>query len=289
MKTKKKRHKSLLLALVLLLTNLLTSQVHSSSFYINLLTKKLVASTDNSNDTIYDPFIRVFLPTNEKNTGRAVLICPGGGYGMVALNHEGYSWANYFNEQGIAAIVLKYRLPNGNCNIPISDAKAAFKIVEDSAVVWNINPDDIGIMGFSAGGHLAATIATHSQAPLKPKFQILFYPVITMDKTYTQMGTHNNLLGKDACKKLEELYSNEKQVTKETPLAFVALAADDQVVPPANGINYFQALIKNNIYSTLHVYPTGGHGWGFNESYKFHNEVLSELSLWLNEIKIETK
>ena len=273
------------IVLGLLLTNLLSAQVHSPSFYVNLLTKKVIAPTFNQNDTIYTPFVRVFLPAKEKATGRIVVIFPGGGYGMVALDHEGYSWAKYFNEQGIAIIVLKYRLPKGNYKIPIFDAEAALKMVKDSSKVWNINQDDVGIMGFSAGGHLASTIATHTKSPLKPKFQILFYPVITMDKTYTQMGTHNNLLGKDANKEIENLYSNEKQVNKDTPLAFVVLAADDQVVPPANGINYFQALIKNNVYSSLHVYPTGGHGWGFNENYKYHEEILSELSLWLKEIK----
>lgn len=238
-----------------------------------------------SNDTINNPFIRVFLPTKEKSTGRAVVICPGGAYGMVASAHEGYSWADYFNEQGIAVIVLKYRLPNSDYKIPISDAETALKMVRDSAKIWNINPNDVGIMGSSAGGHLASTIATHTQASLKPKFQLLFYPVITMDKTYTHKGSHDNLLGKNAGKELEILYSNEKQITKDTPPAFLVLSADDYVVPAANGINYFQALVNNNVFAALHIYPKGGHGWGFNKSFKYHEEVLSELTLWLNEIK----
>jgi acetyl esterase/lipase len=241
--------------------------------------------TFNSNDTGYTPFIRVFLPAKEKSTGRAVVICPGGGYSVVASGHEGYRWATYFNPKGIAVIVLKYRLPKGNYKIPISDAEAALKMVKDSAIEWSVNPADVGIMGFSAGWHLASTIATHTLPPLKPKFQILFYPVITMDKAYTHMGSHDRFLGENPSQKMEDLFSNEKQVTKDTPPAFIVLAADDQVVPPANGINYFQALIQNKVYATLHVYPTGNHGWGYSDRYKFHSETLNELSMWLNEIK----
>ena len=159
---------------------------------------------------LYSASVRIFLPDKSKATGRAILICPGGGYGMVALSHEGYPWAEYLADQGIAAIVLKYRLPRGNFKIPVSDAEETLKMIHDSTKVWSINPNDVGIMGFSAGGHLASTIATHTQPELRPKFQILIYPVITMDKSYTHMGSHDNFLSKDADNKLEELFSNEK-------------------------------------------------------------------------------
>ena len=168
------------------------------------------------------PSLRVFLPAPELATGRAIVACPGGGYGGLAVNHEGYDWAPYFNKQGIALIVLKYRMPHGDRTLPISDAEAAMKMARDSADVWNLNPYDIGIMGSSAGGHLASTIATHARPELRPNFQILFYPVITMDKSYTHIGSHDNLLGKDASAELETEFSNEKQVTKETPCAFIA-------------------------------------------------------------------
>ena len=127
---------------------------------------------------IEQPSLRVFLPAPELATGRAVVACPGGGYSHLAVDHEGYDWAPYFNKQGIALIVLKYRMPKGDRTLPISDAEAAMKIVRDSADVWNLNPNDIGIMGSSAGGHLASTIATHARPELRPNFQILFYPVI---------------------------------------------------------------------------------------------------------------
>ena len=163
------------------------------------------------------------------------------------------------------------------------------KTVRDSADVWNLNPNDIGIMGSSAGGHLASTIATHAKPELRPNFQILFYPVITMDKSYTHMGSHNNLLGKDASAELETEYSNEKQVTKDTPRAFIVYSDDDKVVPPANGVNYYLALNKNNVPSVLHIYPSGGHGWGIREDFLYKSEMLNELTSWLRSFKVPHK
>lgn len=235
------------------------------------------------------PSLRVFLPAAELATGRAVVACPGGGYAGLAVDHEGYDWAPYFNKQGIALIVLKYRLPKGDRTLPISDAEAAMKMVRDSADVWNLNPLDIGIMGSSAGGHLASTIATHAPQNLRPNFQILFYPVITMDRSYTHMGSHNNLLGKDASAELEKEYSNEKQVTKETPRAFIVYSDDDTAVPPANGVNYYLALNKNGVPSVLHIHPSGGHGWGIREGFLYKNEMLGELTSWLRSFKAPRK
>ena len=233
---------------------------------------------------IEQPSLRVFLPAPELATGRAVVACPGGGYSHLAFEHEGCDWAPYFNKQGIALIVLKYRMPKGDRTLPISDAEAAMKVVRDSADVWNLNPNDIGIMGSSAGGHLASTIATHAKPELRPNFQILFYPVITMDKSYTHMGSHDNLLGKNASAELETEYSNEKQVTKDTPRAFIVYSDDDKTVPPANGVNYYLALNKNNVPSVLHIYPSGGHGWGFRntaQGFRYHVQMLDDLTTWL--------
>ena len=238
---------------------------------------------------IEQPSLRVFLPAPELATGRAVVACPGGGYSGLAVNHEGYDWAPYFNKQGIALIVLKYRMPKGDRTLPISDAEAAMKMVRDSADVWNLNPNDIGIMGSSAGGHLASTIATHAPEALRPNFQILFYPVITMDKSFTHMGSHDNLLGKDASADLEKEFSNEKQVTKETPRAFIVYSDDDKVVPPANGVNYYLALNKKGVPSVLHIHPTGGHGWGIREDFLYKSEMQNELTSWLRSFKAPRK
>ena len=268
----KQKFSSLFVLLVLLLTGLQVS----------------AQSTPKPFD-IEQPSLRVFLPAPELATGRAVVACPGGGYSGLAVNHEGYDWAPYFNKQGIALIVLKYRMPKGDRTLPISDAEAAMKMVRDSADVWNLNPNDIGIMGSSAGGHLASTIATHAPEALRPNFQILFYPVITMDKSFTHMGSHDNLLGKDASADLEKEFSNEKQVTKETPRAFIVYSDDDKVVPPANGFNYYLALNKKGVPSVLHIYPTGGHGWGIREDFLYKSEMQNELTSWLRSFKAPRK
>lgn len=268
----KQKFSSLFVLLVLLLTGLQVS----------------AQSTPKPFD-IEQPSLRVFLPAPELATGRAVVACPGGGYSGLAVNHEGYDWAPYFNKQGIALIVLKYRMPKGDRTLPISDAEAAMKMVRDSADVWNLNPNDIGIMGSSAGGHLASTVATHAPEALRPNFQILFYPVITMDKSFTHMGSHENLLGKDASADLEKEFSNEKQVTKETPRAFIVYSDDDKVVPPANGVNYYLALNKKGVPSVLHIYPTGGHGWGIREDFLYKSEMQNELTSWLRSFKAPRK
>ena len=233
--------------------------------------------------------LTIYLPDAKKATGRAVVCCPGGGYTHLAMDHEGHQWASFFNNQGIALIVLKYRMPHGDRFVPISDAEEAMKTVRRNAAAWHINPADVGIMGFSAGGHLASTIATHSTGDAAPNFQILFYPVITMDPGYTHKGSRDNFLGtfgegkKDQkeMKKLEADYSNDLQVNRTTSRAFLALSDDDKAVPAANGFNYYQQLYKHDVPASIHIYPTGGHGWGYRESFPFHYNVIFELKAWL--------
>ena len=206
------------------------------------------------NVRIYRPSIKVFLPEG-KNTGRAVIMCPGGGYALLAYDHEGYAYADYFKHQGIALIVLKYRMPHGNHKVPMSDV--------------------------CAGGHLASTFATHYPAELRPAFQILVYPVISMDETITHSGSRENLIGKNPSKALIDYYSNEKHVNAESPRAFIALSNDDRAVPVENSLRYYKALHRYQIPVSLHIYPTGGHGWGYNESFRFKKAVHDELSDWL--------
>lgn len=225
--------------------------------------------------------ITVYLPDRSEATGKAVVICPGGGYSHLAINHEGYDWAPFFNNMGIAAIILKYRMPHGNCEVPVADAEEAIRLVRRNAQAWNIKTDEVGIMGSSAGGHLASTLATHSKGDAKPDFQILFYPVITMMPDITHKGSHDNFLGKDAKKKDEKLYSNDAQVSRATPRAFIALADDDHTVLPVNGVNYYIELYRHDVPASLHVYPSGGHGFGMRERFKFHNEMELELKSWL--------
>ena len=190
--------------------------------------------------------------------------------------------APFFNEIGISVFILNYRLPKGDRRLPMSDAEEAIKFVRANADKFKINPEEVGIMGFSAGGHLASTIATHSEDDAKPDFQILFYPVITMEDSYTDAGSKKNFLGENPIQKLIEEFSNEKKVTKDTPRAFIILSNDDKTVPPSNGVNYYLECNKNKVSASLHIFPTGGHGWGFKTTFEYHEEVKEELKAWLN-------
>lgn len=225
--------------------------------------------------------IRVYLPKESAATGRAVVICPGGGYQNLAIGKEGYDWAELFQSLGIAAVVLKYRMPHGNPDVPISDAEQAIKLVRMNAKAWHVSLNNVGIMGFSAGGHLASTIATQSSGDAKPNFQILFYPVITMMDGYGHEGSFRNFLGDKDGKKYQKKYSSDQHVTRVTPRAFIALSDDDATVPPANGVNYYIELYRNDVPASLHVYPGGGHGWGSRISFKYHDEMLMDLKAWL--------
>ena len=243
-------------------------------------------ATYNSTDKEDKAEMTVYLPNAKKATGRAVVCCPGGGYTHLAMDHEGHQWATFFNNQGIALIVVKYRMPHGNPMIPVSDAEQAIKTVRRNAVEWHIDRTKVGIMGFSAGGHLASTIATRSTGDAAPNFQILFYPVITMDPSFTHKGSHDNLLGTDHSKKemkrLEADYSNDLQVNRTTPRAFIALSDDDKAVPAANGFSYYEQLYKHDVPASIHIYPSGGHGWGYRESFAYHYQMIFELKGWLD-------
>lgn len=239
------------------------------------------AKAPNKNGLQDTAYIKVFLPDAKRATGRAVVICPGGGYARLAMDHEGTQWAPFFNNMGIATIVLHYRMPNGNAKVPISDAEEALRTVRRNAKNWHINASDIGIMGFSAGGHLASTIATQSKGDAKPNFQILFYPVITMMQGYTHQGSHDNLLGYNASKKDEQKFCSDLQVTRVTPRACLLLSDDDHAVLPINSVNYYAELYRHDVPASIYVYPTGGHGWGMNTSFAYHTEMLLNLKGWL--------
>lgn len=220
----------------------------------------------------------------DKPNGVAIIMCPGGGYARLAMNHEGHDMAPWLNAQGITYIVLKYRMPNGHYEVPLSDAEQAIRLVRQHAKEWNIRPDRIGIMGASAGGHLAASLATlYSSNETRPDFQVLFYPVISMVPGVTHGGSRQNLLGNNPSQELEDKYTLEKKVNAHTPQAFIMLSADDGAVPPANGIHYFEALLQHQVPATLHVYPTGGHGWGFRDAFTYKRQWTGELEKWLRE------
>lgn len=264
-------------ALLVVLLAVSVSAMAQRAFDVNLWDAK----TPNKNGLQDTAYIKVFLPDAKRATGRAVVICPGGGYARLAMDHEGTQWAPFFNNMGIATIVLHYRMPNGNAKVPISDAEEALRTVRRNAKNWHINAYDIGIMGFSAGGHLASTIATQSKGDAKPNFQILFYPVITMMQGYTHQGSHDNLLGYNASKKDEQKFCSDLQVTRVTPRACLLLSDDDHAVLPINSVNYYAELYRHDVPASIYVYPTGGHGWGMNTSFAYHSEMLLNLKGWL--------
>lgn len=216
-----------------------------------------------------------------KPNGQAIIACPGGGYAGIAVSHEGHEMAEWFNTQGITYAVLHYRMPYGNHEIPLSDTHQAIRYMRKYANKWDIK--QVGIMGFSAGGHLASTAATHFTPETRPDFQILFYPVVTM-KEATHQGSKNNLLGKEPDENLVNFYSNELQVNEQTPPAFIMHSSDDKSVPVINSINYYQAMVKHGVSVSMHLYPIGGHGWGYNESFPYKPQWKNELEKWLKEI-----
>lgn len=227
---------------------------------------------------VTNPTLTVYPAKN--GNGMAIISCPGGGYIRLAMLHEGHDMAAWFNGQGITYAVLKYRMPNGHHEVPLNDAQQAIKLMRQHAKEWGFNPDKLGIMGSSAGGHLAATAATHFNSEEdRPNFQILFYPVIMMDARFGQA-----LLGKNPSTEMMKKYSNELQVTPKTPQAFILHSYDDRTVPCENSIRYFQALKANNVPAALHIYPTGQHGWGYSESFTYKREWTGELEKWLREI-----
>lgn len=231
---------------------------------------------------VVNPSIAVYRP--EKPNGMAIIMCPGGGYARLAMGHEGHDMAAWFTTQGITYVVLKYRMPNGHYEVPLSDAEQAIRIVRQHAAEWNINPHRIGIMGASAGGHLAASLATlYSSQETRPDFQVLFYPVISMKEGVTHAGSRVNLIGEKPSAELEKKYSLEQQVNAQTPQAFIMLSSDDGAVPPANSLGYYEALLKNHVPATLHAYPIGGHGWGFRDNFTYKRQWTGELEKWLRE------
>ena len=221
------------------------------------------------------PTLTLYLPIKEKATGTAILIIPGGAYGFLAFEEEGIAIAKAFSEKGIAAFVLKYRLPKRETMLdksfgPLMDAQQAMKVIRSSAANWNLNPAKVGVIGYSAGGHLASTLGTHfskSYIPNKdnisprPDFMILVYPVISMNDQLTHMGSKINLLGMEPNKEKVDLFSNELQVTKETAPTYLIHCGDDAVVDVNNSIVFYQALQKNKVDAELHLYPKGNHGF----------------------------
>ena len=229
-------------------------------------------------ENVTDPVLTVYVP--EKPNGLAVIACPGGSYLQVWQGSEGHNLAEWYNEQGITYAVLKYRLPNGHKEVPLDDVHKAMRIMKEHQKEYGFT--QIGIQGCSAGGHLASTAATHyANKDERFDFQILFYPVISFDPAFTHMLSREDLIGKNASDADVLLYSNEKQVTKDTPQAFILASSDDGLVPVRNSVEYYNALVANNVPVAMHLYPVGGHGWCGNERFYYRQQWMSDLRQWL--------
>lgn len=240
------------------------------------------------------PALQVFLPKVPNAAASSIIICPGGGYSVLAIDHEGIEAAKTLNQMGIAAFVLKYRIPDSSCmdhreNVPLMDAQQALKMVRENASKWKLDSAKIGVMGFSAGGHLASSLGTHfndlvvsnpNHTSLRPDFMVLLYPVISFNDSIAHKGSKENLIGKNPPAALVHRFSNEEQITAKTPPAFLVHAIDDDAVPVANSISFVEALAKNKVPAEMHLYQSGGHGFGLhNKTTK--DEWIERLKNWL--------
>lgn len=212
-----------------------------------------------------------------KPGAKVVLLLPGGGYRHLGVENEGHAFARWYNDNGISAAMLQYRMPNGHHEVPLSDVHQAMRTLRQ------YYPDSkIGVQGFSAGGHLASTAATHySDSFTRPDFQILFYPVVAMSEPNTHRGSRTRLLGENPDETLIELYDNHKRVTSDTPPALLFHSSDDSVVPVANSLDYYKALVENGVSASLHIYPIGEHGWGFAPGFAYWSAWTTEILNWL--------
>lgn len=248
------------------------------------------------------PSLEVYLPSKANATGKAVLIFPGGGYHILAYDWEGTDIAKFLNSRGIAGIVVKYRLPTSSSiiekhKVPLIDAQRAMRMVRANAATWNITEGDIGIMGFSAGGHLASTLGTHFEEmaykrkdsvddhSARPDFMALVYPVITFDETVTHSGSKNALIGETPDAERVAYFSNELRVTAATPPTILIHASDDAAVLPNNSILFYQALIRNKISATLHIYPRGGHGFSLATKNAYLSGWTDRLIEWIENLE----
>lgn len=244
------------------------------------------------------PTLIAYIAEGENATDTAVVVCPGGGYGHLAMGHEGHDIAKHFNAQGVSAFIVDYRHRGKGYGhpAPLDDAQRAIRTVRANADAWGIDPAKIGVMGFSAGGHLASTAATHFDAgdenaddPIqrvscRPDFAILCYAVIAFDEPYTHRGSQRNLLGEDASPELVRQFSNEKQVTPETPPTFLWHTDEDTVVPSENSAMFYLACKKNGVPAELHIYRKGRHGLGLAANIEGANEWPTQLKKWMQAI-----
>ena len=228
------------------------------------------------------PEFTVTLPAQGNGDGRCVVLVPGGGYNHIAGSHEGKSWIPFFTSQGISVVVTKYTLPNGDHEKPLGDLRNTFKYLREHGAEWGINPNGIGIMGFSAGGHLAAAFTNMELGDQRPAFCILFYPVVRLD-TRQHLNMAKKFLGSDCSMELRKQWSTNQMVSAET---LIIAADDDPVIETTNSAEYYMQLKKRHVDATMHIYPSGGHGFGFKTSFPYHDNMTRDVADWLKTVKV---
>lgn len=254
---------------------------NSTAPHSSELTSPEAETSSNIIGSVTEAVLYVFEADPAKATGQAIVICPGGGYAVVCMSYEGVEMAKWLASQGITCGVLKYRMPNGHKEVPLEDAVEALRIMRRNAADLRIDPAKVGIMGFSAGGHLAAYTSNFAPEGEKPAFSILFYPVITGEDGLCHKGSFDNLLGTDATAAQRAEYSLETRVTRSTPPALLLLSDHDTVVPPISSTRYYNALKKHGIKASMHIYPEGWHGWGISPDFPYREAWQASLLDWL--------
>ena len=254
---------------------------NSTAPHSSELTSPEAETSPNIIGSVTEAVLYIFEADPAKATGQAIVICPGGGYAVVCMSYEGVEMAKWLASQGITCGVLKYRMPNGHKEVPLEDAIEALRIMRRNAADLRIDPAKVGIMGFSAGGHLAAYTSNFAPEGEKPAFSILFYPVITGEEGLCHKGSFDNLLGADATAAQRAEYSLETRVTRSTPPALLLLSDHDTVVPPISSTRYYNALKKHGIKASMHIYPEGWHGWGISPDFPYREAWQASLLDWL--------
>ena len=279
--------KRLLTLAVLATATAATAQVRTVTLWDNATaphSNECVGAQEEKNGAFYntvDAELTIYAADPSRATGQAVLLCPGGGYRYVSMQREGHEAGQWLASEGITAAALKYRVPNGHREVPLEDAEAALRYMRDHAQEFGYDPDRVGIMGFSAGGHLAASAATMLPEQVRPAFAVLVYPVITAEPGKCHKGSFDCLLGEERTTGDEAEWSLQNRVTTATPPTLLLLNDDDRTVPPVNSALYYEALKNNGVRASMHIYPSGGHGGGFNPERIYRTLWRRDVVDWL--------
>ncbi|MFI3259569.1 MAG: alpha/beta hydrolase [Rikenellaceae bacterium] len=259
---------------------------NKSAPHSNNLTGEVEENSPNLLGNVTEVELLVYEADREKRTGQAVVICPGGGYRILSMMNEGKLIAQWFAKNGITAAIVTYRMPNGVKEVPYEDAVEAVRVMRQRSKQLGFDPRKVGIVGFSAGGHLAASVSALPEVDARPNFSVLFYPVITSDEGPIHSGSYNNLLGKSRTQEQSDVVSPEKHFDEMTPPAILFHCTDDKTVSPINSILYYSELYKYNKKSALYVFPKGGHGWGNKDSYEYQKVWQAQLLDWLGKLEV---